>query len=685
MDSNIEKQYIQTIDLAHRKEYAQFFTPVEIAQFMSRWLLMGNSIHSVLEPAFGLGIFSRALLEKEKDLHITAYDIDSVILQTAHRTFENNMNVTISQQDYIQADWEQKYDGIICNPPYLKFHDYDNVTNIAAIKQHLNYNLSGFTNLYTLFLLKSINQLNIGGKCAYIIPSEFLNADYGVAVKKYLLESKKLCHIIVFDFKEEIFEDAITTACIVLCSNVRTNHSVRFSYVQDLSQLNDIEESINSQEYPDCYFQEYEYSALNPSIKWRNYYIKVNRPKYRNLVPFHTFAKVSRGIATGANQFFTFNVIKGKQYHIPQTSLRPCICHCTDVTTAFFDNDDFEKLSAAGKTVFLFDGQKNPEDTYVKQYIRYGVDTWINQKFLTASRSPWYALENRPAPPIWVTVFNRNGLRFVRNYSQATNLTTFHSVYINETYLNYTDLLFAYLLTKTAHDIFDTNRREYGKGLGKFEPNDLNHSNVLDLTILSYFDQQQILLLLDRVKQGEILCIDKIDTIVQKYVIPDENTSSLFAETDKDYINIKDIAFHYANGVVSNNATNESLNTSKHLLVSLVKADNAEFFLDGTAKTYYTGKKFPSTIALNKLYYFMPYMKGLGIRDLYLIKIARIGTKTEIHPQCGDNDFRLVFEIEFIKQLFPDYQRIHLDIWQTFTDTTLENIMLSNSQNKIGR
>ncbi|MDE5739200.1 MAG: site-specific DNA-methyltransferase, partial [Bacteroidaceae bacterium] len=86
---------------------------------------------------------------------------------------------------------------------------------------------------------------------------------------------------------------------------------------------------------------------------------------------------------------------------------------------------------------------------------------------------------------------------------------------------------------------------------------------------------------------------------------------------------------------------------------------------------YYTGKKFPSTVALNKLYYFMPYMKNKGIRDLYQIKVARVGTKKEVHPECDDNDFRLVFEIEYVKQLFNDYKIVDLQIWHTFTDTTI--------------
>lgn len=113
---------------------------------------------------------------------------------------------------------------------------------------------------------------------------------------------------------------------------------------------------------------------------------------------------------------------------------------------------------------------------------------------------------------------------------------------------------------------------------------------------------------------------------------------------------------------------------SKRVIISLVKSDNVENFVDHSAKIYYTGKKFPSTVALNKLYYFMPYMKRKGVRDLYLINIARVGTKKEVHPECDDNDFRLVFEIQFVKQMFNEYQPIHLDIWQAFTDTTIAGL-----------
>lgn len=119
-----------------------------------------------------------------------------------------------------------------------------------------------------------------------------------------------------------------------------------------------------------------------------------------------------------------------------------------------------------------------------------------------------------------------------------------------------------------------------------------------------------------------------------------------------------------------------SLDKKKHLLIGLVKEDNNNYFTDIEAsKIYYTGKtmSFPSTIALNKLYYFMPYIKRKGVRDLYLIRIARIGNKAEIHPESKDKDARLVFELEYLESL-PDYVPVNLNVKYTYRDTLLGSI-----------
>ena len=119
------------------------------------------------------------------------------------------------------------------------------------------------------------------------------------------------------------------------------------------------------------------------------------------------------------------------------------------------------------------------------------------------------------------------------------------------------------------------------------------------------------------------------------------------------------------------------IDISKNLLICNVKKDNWEQYLDGSAKIYYTGKKFPTTVALNKLYYFMPYLSGKGIRDLYYIKIARLGYRKEGQDDEDKNDLRLVFEIERIGQLFANYKKVKLEIWRTFTDTTIDSLLKS--------
>jgi adenine-specific DNA-methyltransferase len=507
IDSNfIENEYSKLISLEHRKKFAQFFTPFPIASLMASWILKNEHLKTILEPAFGLGVFSRAILDYKKEIQIKGFEVDETILKHGQRYFRDTKNVNLTLQDYMYNDWDNKYDGIICNPPYFKFHDYDNKNIIKEIETNLKCKLNGFTNLYTLFLLKSIHQLNPNGRCAYIIPSEFLNSDYGKLVKTYLLQSKTLKHVIVIDFGENVFDDALTTASIILCANDNLTDKVQFSNIQSIQDLSKIDQLIN--DYPNISktAQTYSYTELNPEIKWKAYYQKQNSIRFKNLVPFSTYAKVVRGIATGSNDFFTFSLSKSKEYSIDEQFLLPCICKSLEVKKSFFTTSDFEELKNNNKSVFLLNVQ-NSTDEHVIKYLKKGEEEGINAKFLTASRTPWYALENRPPAPIWVSVFNRTGLRFIRNEANISNLTTYHCIYPKQTTLFSEidiDLLFAYLLTDTAKLIFEDNSREYGNGLQKFEPNDLNKGMMLDLGQLNETAKKQILTLYQLYKNNII-------------------------------------------------------------------------------------------------------------------------------------------------------------------------------------
>ena len=162
---------------------------------------------------------------------------------------------------------------------------------------------------------------------------------------------------------------------------------------------------------------------------------------------------------------------------------------------------------------------------------------------------------------------------------------------------------------------------------------------------------------------------------------PEEKDEIKKAVARVKQLNFFDVLQQYPENIVENapvvkpaKKQEPDVEMDKNVLISLVKNDNVERYLDQSAKIYYTGKKFPSSVALNKLYYFMPYIKRKGIRDLYLIKIARVGTRKEGQPDNDPNDFRLVFEIVFVKKLFNEYKPIELEIWHTFTDTTMKEL-----------
>ena len=195
-----EIEYSSLVSYEERKKIGQFFTPFQIAEFMAEWIISNEKCKTILDPAVGLGVFFRAIASKKgyENYRFLGYDIDEYILDDARRIFNNipDIKINLNKMDYLFNDWMNQYDGIICNPPYLKFHDYESKKILSIFEKKLKMKLTGFTNIYTMFFLKSMNQLSGGGRAAYIVPSEFLNADYGKKVKEYLIKSEKLRFII---------------------------------------------------------------------------------------------------------------------------------------------------------------------------------------------------------------------------------------------------------------------------------------------------------------------------------------------------------------------------------------------------------------------------------------------------------------------------------------------------------
>ncbi len=155
-------------------------------------------------------------------------------------------------------------------------------------------------------------------------------------------------------------------------------------------------------------------------------------------------------------------------------------------------------------------------------------------------------------------------------------------------------------------------------------------------------------------------------------------------DTKIKQLNFFDLLADYPNGIISNMVKEPQpkeyskpykIDINKNVLICLVKKDNTSKYIAKNATSYYTGKRFPSTVALDKLCYFIPYISGKGIRDIYRIKAVRVGTRKEGQIDNNPNDYRLVFDIEYIKSLVTEYKQPVLEIWHTYTSMTLGELI----------
>lgn len=505
IDMKKESEYANVKGLNYLKKSGQFFTDERIVRFMVGWTC--KNAMNVLDPAVGNNIFLRVCKDKFPLIKEYGYEIDKSILDF----FKNTYNYNIFNQDYLLSDWSLKFDAIVCNPPYNKFQAIENRDIIIKnIFDNTGISLSGYTNLYVYFLLKSIFQLSENGKLSYIIPTEFLNSKYGNIIKKILVNKNLLYAIINFKNNKEIFSNATTTSCILLINKQQKN-SVKFFNIESIDDLFnlDVENDRTSPLVVD-------YKELLVKEKWRDY-ININQQKlnFKNLKPTSDFCYVSRGIATGANDYFCFSKEKIDNYKIPIECLSKCICKSEDVKGNFFNDNDFKILRNNNKKVYLLNANSNNIDK-ISTYIEYGEKLGIKEKYIPAHRKYWYSVEQKNSAPIWVSSAYRKTMKFIRNIANIENLTTFHSIFIKKDYIDKTNLIFCYFITPTAQQIINENRKEMGNGLNKFQPNDLNNSKMLDISVIEKDDR------------------DKIETIYMK--LQKESTSYLISELDKIFL-----------------------------------------------------------------------------------------------------------------------------------------------------
>ena len=479
----IDLAYTQHAPKAHRRKFAQFFTPPSIASIMADWV-SEKSPKLVLDPALGTGILARAVGKRLPNTKIVGYEIDPAVAVAAKKaTSLAGIDVEIREADFLDTNLDEKFDGVIANPPYLRHHDLPNsAQRIAQIGSACDIRLSGLTNAYALFLLDCCRRLNAGGRLAFIIPTEWTNSNFGKPIKEYLLKNGFLRAIIYVCHTNTIFEDALTTSSILLVEKSDTPPSVvKTLFVASETELPRLDELFGTRESRLAMKpRDFQSDQLLQTAKWDDLIRRGDMVIPNGFVPLRLLATTKRGIATGANRFFHISLAMAHQQGILEEHLIPCIGKANDVTSLNFGPESFAELIKRERPTHLinFSGVLSPAE---KSYVQQGEAQGLHQRYLTQKRSPWYSNEKIHVAPIWAAVFGRECMRFIVNTAKVANLTAFHGVYPLHTDPKFVKALAAALNSNIVQGVMKSEMRVYGGGLNKVEPRDLLDVKVPDL------------------------------------------------------------------------------------------------------------------------------------------------------------------------------------------------------------
>ncbi len=487
--------YHEKVGGEHRKEFGQFFTHSEVAAFMVNWVL-DSGTKSLFDPAFGLGAFYDAVNDRP-EVKFTACEIDSRILEFWELN-KGKPSDFVFVADYLRS-WNMKHECIVCNPPYMRFQKFLNRDLVfQEFENHLGIRISGYTNIASAFLLKSLSELTDCGRLAYIMPLEFLNTGYGTMIKQRLAEAGHLYGILSFDCEKNIFPDVTTSVGIILYDKAARHSSVKFFNIKTLDELL-VFETLEA-------VSEISLNQLDAKEKWLPYFQKKSfEVDGSRTTTLEYFGRFSRGIATGANEFFVLKPTNAEAKSIDlETECIPCITKSSQIRKSVFEDSDFEDLATLDKPVYLF-SVNGKLSKGVEEYISFGESKNYHERFLTKNREPWYKTERRSPSPLLFGVFSRGAYKIILNRTRALNLTCYHGFQPNLFGLGYVEHLFLYFLSQAGREIISLSMRKYGDSLDKFEPNDLNRALVPTPAFLSLMSTEKITEAVRCVKETESL------------------------------------------------------------------------------------------------------------------------------------------------------------------------------------
>lgn len=471
---------------AERNRMGQFGTPSALAgEIVDAMLALIPSKEPVrfLEPGFGTGAFYSALLRSVQKRRIAAaegFEIDPHYGLEASRLWSGTPLV-LRERDFLTAKppgESERFNLLVANPPYIRHHHIEaerkpELQRIGA--QRAGVKLSGLSGLYCYFMAAAHAWMREGGVAAWLVPSEFMDVNYGEPLKRYLLRDVTLLRIHRFDPSETQFEDALVSSAVVIFKKEQPSpdHSVEFTFGGMLSAPK-LRRDVPA-------------SQLIGEKKWTRF--PANGRSAESRFVLSDFFSIKRGIATGGNEFFVLPAQEIERRRLPRQFFRPILPGPRMLKREVIESAA-DGTPILDQNLFVLDcALPEPEVRRrfpsLADYIDEGARNGYRDRYLCSRRTPWYSQEQRQPAPFICTYIGRTGtksgrpFRFILNNSRAIVGNVFLNLYPKA---DLQSLLDSHPAAKLAvwnflNDIplesLVLGGRVYGGGLHKLEPKEL--------------------------------------------------------------------------------------------------------------------------------------------------------------------------------------------------------------------
>jgi hypothetical protein len=467
-----------------RNHSGQFATPpvlaLDIARYATLWWQGRPDRVAFLDPALGTGAFYSALRQTLPGMVVAdacGIEIDPAFASAAKGLWKAT-GLRINQGDFTRLAPDRRYNLILTNPPYVRHHHLrhsDKERLKTVVLRRFGIEASGLAGLYAHFLLLADAWLANGGFAIWLIPSEFMDVNYGTFLKTYLTECVTLRHIHRYSPSDVQFCDALVTSAVVAFekSQPSPGHEVRMSCGGPLSA------PTASVSIP--------LAVLRSARKWTRFPgARFRRPS--STATLGDFFIIKRGLATGANAFFIVERSEAQKRGIPDRFLKPILPGSRylrdDVIEA--GPDGHPMLDPSLVVIDCHASEATLRDGWPRfwSYLQEGRRRGIPDGYLASRRSPWYSQERRDPAPFLCTYMGRQGtrgnpFRFFWNKSRATAANVFLMLYprgpLKAALENTPDLgaTVLSLLQGIKAGQLVAEGRIYGGGLHKLEPREL--------------------------------------------------------------------------------------------------------------------------------------------------------------------------------------------------------------------